>query len=130
MSQSCGGQKPWRTLRSSGDKGAIDETPRKPTHQPSPETIMKPRTSVAISVLATAIALSFGANAAPDTPDNTRAGNPQKTAPVDSSHAMPRHSHVAEKLGIPAEQTAPADDKAQKKDTVALKRHDHQRDMK
>lgn len=90
---------------------------------------MKPRTSLVISVLATAIALSFGANAAPDTPNDTQAGNPQKIAPVDSSHAMPRHSHVAEKIGVPAEQKAPADDKAEK-DKVALKRHNHQRDMK
>lgn len=88
---------------------------------------MKPRTSIAISVLATAIALSFGASAAPDTPDTTRAGNPQETAP---SHAMPRHSHVAEKLGVPVEQMAPADDKAAKKDKTAFNRHNHQRDMK
>lgn len=91
---------------------------------------MKPRTSIAISVLATAIALSFGANAAPDTPDTTRAGTAQETAPASPTHVVPRHSHVSEKLGVPVEQMAPADDKAAKKDKTAFNRHNHQRDMK
>lgn len=89
---------------------------------------MKSRTAFVISVFSAAVALSFGASAAPEAP----AANTAPTTPVTTTPTTPRHSHMTEKLGVPAEQVASSnsDDKTSTKDKALLKRHNHLRDMK
>ncbi|MER2552457.1 MAG: hypothetical protein ABTQ28_04235 [Thauera sp.] len=93
---------------------------------------MKSRTAFAISVFSIAVALSFDASAALETPPAGQTANTAATMPATTTATTPRHSHMTEKLGVPAQQAASPDfdDKTAAKEKSRLKRHDHQRDMK
>jgi hypothetical protein len=92
---------------------------------------MKRTTSFAISIFAIAMTLSVGAGAAPDTaPVDAKGENTETTAPSSRANAKPRHSHVAEKLGVPATQPTPSGEKSVHNDKAPDKQHNHQRDMK
>lgn len=93
---------------------------------------MTSRAGFAISVFSVAVALSLDVCAAQETP---AAGQTAYMAPTISATTIPttpRHSHMTEKRGVPAEQAASShpDDKTAAKETSRLKQHDHQRDMK
>lgn len=93
---------------------------------------MKSRTAFAISVFFAAVALSFDASAVPETPAAGQTANTAPTTSTTTKPTTPLHSHMTEKLSVPAEQAASSDSdhKTSTKDKAALKRHDHQREMK
>ncbi|MCK0506477.1 hypothetical protein [Aromatoleum anaerobium] len=92
---------------------------------------MKRTTSFVLSVFAIAMTFSVGAGAAQDTPPvDAKGENTETTAPGSPAQVKPRHSHVAEKLGVPARQAAPSGERSVHEDKTPDKRHDHQRDMK
>lgn len=93
---------------------------------------MKPRTAFAISTFCTALALSFGASAAPETATNQQPANAATTTPTTPAQGTPRHSHMTEKLGTPAERAVSGrpEAKAEERGASPVKRHNHQRDMK
>ncbi|NMG28059.1 hypothetical protein [Aromatoleum evansii] len=90
---------------------------------------MKSRTAVAISAFSALIALSFGANAAPESPPAGQATNTAPPTQATTTPTTPRHSHMTEKLGVPTA-SADSDDKTVAKEKTPLQRHNHQRDMK
>lgn len=92
---------------------------------------MKRTASFAISVFAIAMTFAVGAGAAQDSPPvDAKGENTATTAPSSPAHAKPRHSHIAEKLGVPAMQAAPSGERSAHDDKAPDKRHNHQRDMK
>ncbi|NMG29948.1 hypothetical protein [Aromatoleum evansii] len=90
---------------------------------------MKSRTAVAISAFSALVALSFGANAAPESPAAGQTTSTALPTQATTRPTTPRHNHMTEKLGVPTA-TPDSDDKIAAKEKTPLQRHDHQRDMK
>lgn len=94
---------------------------------------MNAHTPLLVGTFCAALALSSAAGAAPETATPPQAGTPAPAAatPTNAPPAAAPHSHMTEKLGVPAnphasgEAAAPHD-----KDEKSVKRHNHQRDMK
>lgn len=89
-------------------------------------------TCLSVAAIAAALALPFGAAAASQATAPEQGGSAVQAPAASDTPAVRRHSHMSEKIGVRAEQTAPGTATVAKRAPArdATNRHNHQRDFK